>query len=63
MVYHLEDLLARRLRALFLNARVTYDIAEKVLEKVAPELGWDQQKQKEELESFRELASKYILDN
>jgi len=62
MVYHLEDILARRLRTLFLNARVSQTIAESVAEKVAGELGWDKKREKQEVDDFKKLAQKYILD-
>lgn len=61
MVCHLEDLMARRLRALFLNARVSKEVAEAVADRAAPELGWDKERTVEEIASFRELARKYIL--
>jgi glycerol-3-phosphate dehydrogenase len=61
MVYHLEDVLARRLRALFLNARASHEIAEDVAHRIASELGWDENRINEEVASFRELAKSYIL--
>lgn len=61
LVIHLEDLLARRLRALLLNARVTSEIAGMVAERCAPWLGWTPQQSTDETVAFRELADKYIL--
>ena len=61
MVVHLEDLLARRLRALFLNARVSSEIAGEVGERVAPLLGWSAERTKSEVEAFRKVAGNYIL--
>ena len=61
MVLHLEDLLARRLRALLLNARATSDIAEEVAERSAPWLGWTPEQANAEVVAFRELAKNYIL--
>jgi glycerol-3-phosphate dehydrogenase len=61
MVVHLEDLLARRLRALFLNARVSSEIAGEVGERVAPLLGWSAGRTKTEVESFRTVAANYTL--
>ncbi|MFC2089314.1 FAD-dependent oxidoreductase [Bacteroidota bacterium] len=61
MVEHLEDLLARRTRALFLNARATTEIAETVARKIAPDLDWNQERIEMEVKNFKELADKYIL--
>jgi glycerol-3-phosphate dehydrogenase len=61
MVVHLEDLLARRLRALFLNARVSSEIAGEVGERVAPLLGWSVERTKSEIIDFRKIAGNYIL--
>ncbi len=62
MVVKLEDLLARRLRALFLNARASLDAAPEVAELAATELGWDTRKKEAELAEFTDLARGYILD-
>jgi glycerol-3-phosphate dehydrogenase len=62
MVVKLEDLLARRLRVLFLNAHAAIEIAPAVAEMVAVELKWSQQKIKDELKSFLEVAKNYIID-
>lgn len=61
MVLHLEDLLARRLRALLLNARATSDIAAEVAERSAPWLGWTPEQANAEVVAFRELAENYML--
>jgi len=61
MVLKLEDLMARRLRALFLNARASMQVAPYVSRIVARELNWDEDKRKEELDSFLKLAGRYIL--
>src|SRR5947207_9966013 len=42
MARTVEDVLARRTRALFLNARAAMEIASAVAELMAPELGWDE---------------------
>lgn len=62
MVVHLEDLMARRTRALLLNAKAAYNAAEKVARDIAPLLNWDKKKVEEEVLSFREMAKKYILN-
>ncbi len=61
MIVKLEDLLARRLRALFLNARATKQIAPAVADIVAAELGWSSKKKSEELNAFLVLTENYIL--
>jgi glycerol-3-phosphate dehydrogenase len=61
MIVHLEDLLARRLRALLLNARASSEIAEEVANRVAPLLNWNDERLKAEVKSFRELAKNYML--
>lgn len=62
MVLQLEDLLARRLRALLLNARATSEIAENVADRCAPWLGWTAEQAAAETVAFRKLAENYILN-
>ncbi len=62
LVLHLEDLLARRLRELLLNARATYEIAEEVANKSATWLGWTPEQAAAETAAFRKLAENYILN-
>jgi glycerol-3-phosphate dehydrogenase len=59
MVVHLEDLLARRTRALLLNAGACLEVAPAVAEKVAHILGWNEERITQEIKSFRELAGVY----
>jgi glycerol-3-phosphate dehydrogenase len=61
MVVHLEDLLARRLRALFLNARASQEIAAEVGERVSAALGWSAEKTKAEVEAFITMSKNYII--
>jgi glycerol-3-phosphate dehydrogenase len=60
MPFRLEDILARRTRSLFLNARASAEIAPKVAELMAKEFGHDQNWQREEVESYAELVRNYI---
>jgi len=60
MARTVEDVLARRTRALFLNARAAVEMAPAVAELMAPELGWDDTAKAHQCESFRSLASAYI---
>ena len=62
MVLHLEDILARRLRALLLNARAAMDVAAEVAEKAAPILGWSKERIREETRAFLEIAKNYMLE-
>ena len=61
MARTLEDVLARRTRALFLNARAALEIAPTVSDLMAAELGWSEGTKAAQLASFRELAANYIL--
>jgi glycerol-3-phosphate dehydrogenase len=56
-----EDALARRTRALFLNARAALAMAPAVADLMASELGWDEATQAKQLAAFREVASKFAL--
>jgi glycerol-3-phosphate dehydrogenase len=57
----LDDALARRTRALLLNARATNAIAPRVARLLAEELGRDEAWIAAQLESFTALAKQYIL--
>jgi glycerol-3-phosphate dehydrogenase len=60
MPFSIEDVLARRTRALFLNARVSSEVATEVARLMAEELGHDKKWQKEQVESYNQLISKYL---
>jgi glycerol-3-phosphate dehydrogenase len=62
MARTLEDLLARRLRALFLDARAAAEMAPAVARLAARELHWDAARERREVEEFRELARGYMLE-
>ena len=61
MARTVEDVLARRTRALFLNARAAEDMAPEVARLMGGELGWDAPRQAAGVESFRTLAKGYQL--
>lgn len=61
MARTVEDVLARRTRALFLNARAAREAAPAVADLMAPELGWDEAAKASQVSSFLRLASNYIL--
>jgi glycerol-3-phosphate dehydrogenase len=61
MARTIEDVLARRTRALFLNARAAQEMAPAVADLMAKELGWNEAEQSRQLAAFHELASNYVL--
>jgi glycerol-3-phosphate dehydrogenase len=60
MPVNIEDVLARRTRSLFLNARASEDIAPLVADLMADEFGYDQKWKEEQLGSYRRLVKSYI---
>lgn len=62
MARSVEDILARRTRALFLNARAAQQMASTVADLMAPELGWDGAAKEKHLAAFHRVASNYILN-
>lgn len=56
-----EDVLARRVRALFLDARAAKEMAPRVAELMAEELGKDQQWKEQQTAAFERLAQGYLL--
>ena len=62
MARSVEDVLARRIRALFLDARASIEMAPKVAEIMANELGKDQEWVDQQLKAYEILARNYILD-
>jgi glycerol-3-phosphate dehydrogenase len=61
MARTVEDTLARRTRALFLNARAALAMAPAVADLMAAELGWDEAARTKQLAAFRDVASNYVL--
>jgi glycerol-3-phosphate dehydrogenase len=62
MARTIEDILARRTRALFLNARAAVAMAARVAELMAEELDRDRRWQTREIKAFQELAKNYIVN-
>jgi len=62
MVIKLEDLLARRLRALFLNTAAARSCAPMLAERAGAVLGWNREKIQQELDDFMVLSKGYMLD-
>ena len=61
MARTVEDALARRMRALFLNASAAVAMASAVAALMAPELGWSEATVAKELVAFRSIAANYRL--
>ena len=62
MARNVEDILARRVRSLFLNARAAIDMAPIVASLIAKELNKDAAWEKEQVASFTVLANGYLLE-
>lgn len=61
MAYTVEDILARRVRLLFIDARAAVAAAPRVAQVMADELGKDEQWVQEQIETFTSLADHYIV--
>jgi len=61
MARTIEDVLARRTRSLFLNARPALEMAPAAADLMSAELAWDEPMQAKRLAKFLEVASNYIL--
>lgn len=61
MAETVEDVLARRIRLLFLDARAATDSAKGVAEFMAKEMSKDQQWVEEQCENFNTISKKYLL--
>ncbi len=59
MARTVEDILARRTRALFLNAKAAQEMAPQVASLMAAELGYDAAWQHEQVQQFQQLAKGY----
>ena len=63
MALTVEDVLARRLRLLFLDARAAMEAAPLVAQLMAKEMGKDASWEVQEVAAFRDVASGYILNS
>ena len=61
MARAVEDVLARRTRVLFLDARAAIEMAPETARLLAGELGRDQAWQTQQVEAFRSLAERYLV--
>ncbi len=62
MARSVEDVLSRRTRALLLDARESARIAPEVAQLLAKELGFDSNWEADQVEKYRTLALRYVLD-
>ena len=62
MAKTIEDILARRTRSLFLDAKESVAIAPKVAAIMASELGHDKTWETAQVAEFKEIAKNYILN-
>ncbi len=62
MAQTVEDVLARRLRVLFLDAKAAIEMAPKVALIMAKELNYSENWQKEQVRKFTELAKNYLMN-
>ena len=60
MARTIEDVLARRTRALFLNAAAALEMASTVADLLARELGWSDREKQTQLTEFRAVARNYL---
>jgi len=63
MAMKVEDVLARRIRILFLDAQASMDMAPKVAELMAEELGKDEAWIEKQLKDFNKLAQRYLIES
>ena len=63
MARTVEDVLARRTRALFLNARVAVEMAPVAADLMARELAWSELEKANQVKAFRDVAANYLLRN
>jgi glycerol-3-phosphate dehydrogenase len=61
MARSVEDVLARRTRALFLNARAAIDMAPETARLLARELGRDERWRARQIDEFHSLAEGYLV--
>ena len=61
MARNLDDVLARRVRALYLDARASIDMAPEVARLMANELGYDEKWISNQIEEYTKMANEYIL--
>ena len=63
MAMTLEDVLARRLRILFLDAKMAIELAPRIAGIMAKEFSWDVEWTKNQIDGFVQLAQQYLINN
>lgn len=63
MAQNLEDVLARRIRLLFLDAQAAQEAAPRVADFMADKLGWDETFKTTQLVQFQDLTKQYMLSD
>ena len=63
MARTLEDVLARRVRALFLDAKASIEMATEVAQIMADELNYDERWVNKQVEEYTKLAKSYLLED
>ena len=63
MAMKVEDVLARRIRILFLDAKASMEMAPKVAELMAKELGKEEAWIEKQLKDFNKLAMRYLIES
>jgi glycerol-3-phosphate dehydrogenase len=61
MARSVEDVLARRTRALFLNSKAALRMAPKVAALLAQEFGYDKTWQLDQIEQFNQVAAGFVV--
>jgi glycerol-3-phosphate dehydrogenase len=61
MARTVEDVLARRTRALFLHAKAAWEMAPAVADLLAQELDWSEADKAAQIQAFRQVAGNYVL--
>ncbi|MNL86118.1 hypothetical protein D3C87_2146930 [compost metagenome] len=61
MARTVDDILARRVRLLFLDARAAIEVSEKTARVIAQELGHDEAWINTEITNFRQIANGFLL--
>jgi len=60
MPLNVEDILARRTRSLFLNARASAEMASEIADMMAVEFGYDQKWKSDQVDSYNRLVKNYL---
>jgi glycerol-3-phosphate dehydrogenase len=62
MARTIDDILSRRVRLLFLDARAAVSVADKVAKELAKELGHNEEWAENQIIKFKKLANGFLLE-